>query len=211
MAVRLFGDHRVAVSQEFRNMFRSSEEIVAAIKAALAAMIVTALWGSAADAQPAPAPAKAKPRAPACVSELEAEAFRLRHFQSRLMVAGLSCGQRDAYNEFMTRHKAELSVYGPVLITYYRRTGGGESALNRYVTDLANAAASIRAENAQSYCNHTWNVFWQLQQEPFQLRTLAAVNPVPGISQPSLCPRLVSLPAPPQKKTAAPGQGAAAQ
>jgi hypothetical protein len=149
---------------------------------------------------PKPAVAK-KPAAPktACVSADEAAAFRLRHLQSRLMVAGLSCGQRDAYNEFVTANKGVLGKYGPQLITYYNRSGG-QAALNRYVTDLANAVSSIRAEDPTAFCTHTWNVFWELQEDPALLMDLAAANPVPAVSQPVPCASPAEKPAPQQAK-----------
>jgi len=160
----------------------------------------------------APLPA----RADLCASADETEAFRLRHLQSRLMVAALSCNQSDAYNAFVTRHKPDLSQFGPNLVAYFSRVGGGLAALNRYVTELANAAASIRSDDPQAFCAHTWSVFWDLQLDPTQLRTIAAANPIPAITQPALCTIAPPRPAPPaakapQKQTAAPGRGAAAQ
>jgi hypothetical protein len=146
--------------------------------------------------------------AESCASADEVDAFRLRHLQSRLMVAGLSCGQREAYNAFMTRHKPDFGGFGPRLIAYYQRAGGGLSALNRYVTDLANAAASIRSDDPVAFCTHTWAVFWALEQDPTQLKDMAAANPVPAISQPALCTIPLNRPKPtptraPQKRAAA--------
>lgn len=149
-----------------------------------------------------------------CVSSEEAEAFRLRHLQTRLMVAGLSCGQQDAYNAFVTLHKPTLGDYGPRLIGYYKRSGGGQAALNRYVTELANAAAAIRSDDPEAFCTETWNVFWTLQEEPEKLETLAAANPIPAVSQPVPCamPAEQSATASqPQTQTAAPMTGAAAR
>jgi hypothetical protein len=143
-----------------------------------------------------------------CASAEEAEAFRLRHLQSRLMVAGLSCGQKDAYNSFVLRHKPELGGFGPRLTAYYQRSGG-QAALNRYVTDLANAAASIRSHDPFAFCNHTWTMFWELEQNPAQLRDIAAANPIPAITQPALCAIPPERPKPPQKQTAAPKKDAA--
>jgi len=179
-------------------MIRELEEFVAQ-GSALAVMVAVALVA----AGPA--------RAGSCASADEVEAFRLRHLQSRLMVAALSCGQQDAYNAFVTRHKAELGGFGPRLIAYYKRAGGGTMALNRYITELANAAAAIRADDPVAFCTHTWNVFWELEQNPGRLADLAAANPLPAIAQPTLCAIPAPRPAAPQKRTAAPVKGAAAQ
>ncbi len=181
-------------------MFSDWEEFVAVkswvLFKAIAAFAVLTLAPFAAVADP-------------CASADEVEAFRLRHLQSRLMVAGLSCGQRDAYNSFMTRHKPQFGGYGPILISYYKRIGTGQDALNRYVTQLANAAASIRSDDPVAFCTHTWATFWEIEQDPAQLSNIAAANPIPAISQPALCSIPVARPSLPQKKTAAPVKGAA--
>lgn len=151
-----------------------------------------------------------------CASADEVEAFRLRHLQTRLMVAALSCGQKDAYNQFITFHRDLLGTYGPRLITYYNRAGGAK-ALNQYVTDLANAAAAIRSDDPEAFCAHTWNVFWELSEKPADLTTLAAANPIPAVSQPSVCVAPVKAPAPKTQtaqsspKQTAPPKGAAVQ
>jgi hypothetical protein len=148
-----------------------------------------------------------------CANSEEADAIYVRHLQSRLVVAALSCGQHDAYNTFVTRHKADLGVHGPKLIAYFQRAGGA-AALNRFVTELANAAAAIRARNPEAYCGETWTMFWSLQQRPDDLRALAPSQIIPGVSAPALCPPpaiSTSAPASPAKQTAAPRAGAAAR
>ena len=183
-------------------MFSDWEEFVAVKSSvrfkAVAALVLVAMTPLAALAGP-------------CASADEVEAFRLRHLQSRLMVAGLSCGQRDAYNSFMTRHKPYLGGYGPRLIAYYQRSGGGQAALNSYVTQLANAAASIRSDDPVAFCTHTWNTFWEIEQNPAQLSDIAATNPIPAIDQPVLCSIPVPRPKARQKETATPMEGAAVQ
>lgn len=190
------------------------EEFVATLGKIIASVLAAAT--SAVGAPGAWAASAAAAPKVMCVSNDEAVAFRLRHLQSRLMVAGLSCGQKDAYNAFATNHKPTLATYGPYLLTYYKRAGG-PTQLNRYVTDLANAVASIRSDDPEAFCNHTWTVFWELEQDPQQLLDLAAANPVPAISQPAPCavpaerPKVTgvstapqSAAVPSQKKTAAP-------
>jgi hypothetical protein len=181
-------------------MFADWEELMAARSTLIRGCVLTLLMAGVAPQLEA---------AQLCASADEAEAFRLRHLQSRLMVAGLSCGQKDAYNSFVIRHKPELGGFGPRLVAYYQRSGG-QAALNRYVTDLANAAASIRSDDPAAFCNHTWAMFWELEQNPDRLRDLAAANPVPAVSQPALCSIPPERPTPPaQKKTAAPKKDAA--
>ena len=138
-----------------------------------------ALAGVVAAAVPATAFAKDVAN---CVSSDEAQAFRLRELQSRFMVAALSCNQLTAYNTFVERFKPTLASAGKRMIAYYERTGGGETALNRHLTQLANAAGLSRAESPENYCGDTWAMFLLLEDEPTGLPSMAAKY-TPGVAQ----------------------------
>ena len=90
------------------------------------------------------------------------------------MVAALSCNQQTAYNTFVEKFRPLLASAGHTMQGYYTRTGGGEAALNRYVTSLANTAGLSRAEQPEGYCADTWTMFLLLQDEPSELPTIAA-------------------------------------
>ena len=122
-----------------------------------------------------------------CITPREATAFSLRHLQSRLMVAGLACNQRDAYNKFVEVFRPHLADAGGDLIGYFKRSGGGQAALNRYVTELANVAGLRRAENPEGFCHGTWNTFLHLDDEPSALEAQAAAQVMEGIGAPALC------------------------
>jgi hypothetical protein len=122
-----------------------------------------------------------------CATTEEVEAFRLRHLQSQLMLAGLSCNQRDAYNTFVLAFRPQLATAGGSLIRYFERTGGGAVALNRHVTEIANAAGLDRAEKRDDYCRLTWNMFWNLSQTPQDLARIAGANMIQSIEQPIAC------------------------
>lgn len=124
---------------------------------------------------------------PKCVSAKEAEAFSLRHLQSRLMVAGLACNQRDAYNSFIQAFQPPLAAAGGDLIAYFKRTGGGQAALNRHVTELANVAGLHRAADPQAFCQETWTAFLQLQDAPADLGRHAAALMLKNADHPVLC------------------------
>lgn len=128
-----------------------------------------------------------------CVTAEEATAFSLRHLQSRLMVAALACNQRDAYNNFVEAHRTSLSDGGEDLISYFRRTGGGQPALNRHVTELANVAGLHRAEAPEAFCQETWNMFLLLQDQPEELVATAVEHMLEDAGYPKLC----VAPAPP--------------
>tara|TARA_R110000868_G_scaffold293143_4_gene553637 strand:+ start:679 stop:1308 length:630 start_codon:yes stop_codon:yes gene_type:complete len=127
-----------------------------------------------------------------CVTPDEDAAFDVRHLQSRFMVAALACNQRDAYNEFVTRFRPYLMDAGDRLIRYFVRAGGGQSAINQHVTDLANAAGLRRAENPTSFCNQAWNLFWSLEQAPLDIAKIAAINSIKSVARPPACKKTVS-------------------
>lgn len=132
-----------------------------------------------------PSVASAKDAA-SCVSTDEAAALRLRDLQSRLMVAALSCNQQVAYNSFVEKFRPSLTSAGQQMVAYFNRTGGGEPALNRYLTQLANAAGLARAEEPEQYCGDTWAMFLLLEEEPQGLPSMAAKY-APGVAEPAQC------------------------
>jgi hypothetical protein len=122
-----------------------------------------------------------------CITADEARAFSMRHLQSRLMVAGLACNQRDAYNNFVESFRPPLADAGANLIGYFQRTGGGQSALNRHVTELANVAGLYRAEDPEGFCQETWNMFLLLEEEPAELEAQAVAHLLKDAGSPALC------------------------
>ena len=89
------------------------------------------------------APAQA---VPACWSEADMDAAKVRDLQSRLMVATLRCQGAGidittAYNRFVVANRATLQGVNGVLMTQFR-SGFGDDAqtqYDRYATALANA------------------------------------------------------------------------
>ncbi|MBM3514835.1 MAG: hypothetical protein FJX59_14155 [Alphaproteobacteria bacterium] len=109
----------------------------------------------------------------------------MRHLQSPLVVAALSCGQQQAYNSFVTRFQPELAAQGQRLIGYYQKSKNGVDSLNKAVTALANAASKLRAEDPQVFCTATWNLFWSLGREPDRLPAAAAENLMYAVPMPA--------------------------
>ncbi len=121
-----------------------------------------------------------------CASLEEGEAFRLRHLQSRLMVAALGCNQQAAYNSFVESFRPSLVSAGGRISDYFKRTGGGQHALNRHITELANAAGLSRAEDPNAFCKTTWELFWHLEQDPQTLMKIADLHLL-TTPQPATC------------------------
>lgn len=122
-----------------------------------------------------------------CANRTELEAIQIRHLQSRLMVAALSCNQQKAYNDFVTAFQNELTAHGTQLVAYFNRTKQGTAALNKAVTDLANAAAKLRAQNPEGFCGATWTQFWKLSEEPEGLMDAAMANVMYDVMPPLVC------------------------
>ncbi len=133
-----------------------------------------------------------------CITADESAAFGLRHLQSRLMVAGLACNQRDAYNTFVESFRPSLTDAGAVLIDYFRRSGGGQTALNSHVTDLANIAGLRRAEDPEGFCRETWSIFLLLQERPAALETQALAHVTEKAGLPEPCAAPANAPPPPE-------------
>ncbi len=92
---------------------------------------------------------------------------------------------------------------------YFTRTGLGAPALNSHVTEIANAAGLSRAANPR-YCEATWQLFWDLQQEPERLAEFAVENRMVAMAVPQSCAAVQTARRPATNRTAAPLQNEAA-
>jgi len=100
-----------------------------------------------------------------CAKPSEKVALDVRVLQSELMVAALSCGQQEAYNRFVQRHRTELSSSGRALKSYFHRRYGssGKYKLNRFVTQLANQASERSMQQGRGrYCSFADRSFDEL-------------------------------------------------
>ena len=102
------------------------------------------------------------------------------------MVAALGCNQQAAYNTFVEHFRGSLVSAGGLLTDYFGRNGG-QPALNRHITELANAAGLSRAEDPAGFCAQTWQLFWNLEQEPQTLTTTAETNVLVTVMHPQNC------------------------
>lgn len=102
----------------------------------------------------------------ACATGVEAGtvAKSVRTLQSDMMVAALSCEQRDLYNGFVTRYRQDLVRNGKALKLHFKRahSGGHSQALNSFVTELANDAAIRHARTGSAYCTASREMMLEL-------------------------------------------------
>jgi N-acyl-L-homoserine lactone synthetase len=103
-----------------------------------------------------------------CVTKAEKTALDTRVLQTELMVAALSCGQRDQYNAFVIAFKPELQTNGARLKTLFQRLHGSKSKkeLNSFVTRLANDASQQSQLIRFTYCNNTLKLFTETMLAP---------------------------------------------
>jgi hypothetical protein len=98
----------------------------------------------------------------------ERSAIRVRVLQSDMMVAALSCGLRNEYNEAVRRFQAELVLNGRHLRAYFDRNYGARSQkqLDRFVTILANEASARTQRIGAEYCGSAAQMMAQILALP---------------------------------------------
>jgi len=123
-----------------------------------------------------------------CATAADVEAFAMRDLQSRLMVAGLACGQRDAYNVFIETHQTSITRTGARLKSYFLSRGEGVAAIDRHVTRVANAAARTHGLERDAFCTQTASLFKELQDiDQRGLVRIARQSGFRSVTKPSVC------------------------
>lgn len=104
----------------------------------------------------------------ACAKATDAAALRTRMLQTELMVAALSCNQKEDYNTFVTHYRPQLKQNGTALKRYFDRSYGRRSAqeLNTFTTRLANEASKRSLSDIGKFCTDAKAVFAALRTMP---------------------------------------------
>ncbi|MGE5600636.1 MAG: hypothetical protein ACM3X2_03805 [Pseudomonadota bacterium] len=143
--------------------------MIAAGVAALMACVVSASPGSAAG--------KAKPqKSQICASDRDLAALNARVLQTELMVAALSCDERQRYNTFVTTYQQVLAERGQALKALFKRTKGAQAntVLNAFITKLANDASQQVMTRGDEYCVFAGQLFEEaIATPPSDLNSLA--------------------------------------
>jgi hypothetical protein len=103
--------------------------------------------------------------------------IEVRRLQTNLMVAALSCGARNDYNEFVIAHRPSLQKYGTAIRAEFRRRYGkaGDSKLNQFVTRLANEASSRSNADRENFCAEATASFQEARVRGATLTKLVTV------------------------------------
>lgn len=137
------------------------------LRPALPIMFVAILFGCAKETPapvrlpPAPIAEEVVPEARYCARPPEKTAIDVAGLKSRLMVAALSCGGTDKYNEFITRNRPVLVAQEKALDGYFSRNYGrrGQAEHDDYITALANMQSQRRTRDAATFCEQATTLF----------------------------------------------------
>jgi hypothetical protein len=100
-------------------------------------------------------------------------ALNTRVLQTELMVAALSCDERNRYNDFARSYQPVLIARADDLRAFFRKQGG-DSRMNALVTRLANDASQASQKRAHDYCQFAGELFEEvLQAPPETINTIA--------------------------------------
>jgi len=90
-----------------------------------------------------------------CARPADMNALRTAAMQQRLMVAALSCGESQSYNQFVRTYQTELQASDKNLQTYFRRVNGktGTADYHAYKTRLANSSSMAVINDSVGYCS----------------------------------------------------------
>ena len=89
-----------------------------------------------------------------CARPADMNALKTAAMQQRLMVAALSCGESQSYNQFVRSYQTELQASDKNLQAYFRRVNGktGTADYHAYKTRLANSSSMAVINDSVGYC-----------------------------------------------------------
>lgn len=112
-----------------------------------------------------------------CASENDLAALNARVLQTELMVAALSCDERERYNNFITAYRSVLTERSQALQGMFKRAYGGEGTdrLNSFVTRMANNSSQQVNDRGNDYCTYAGELFKEaLTNRPSDLNLLTS-------------------------------------
>lgn len=112
-----------------------------------------------------------------CASENDLAALNARVLQTELMVAALSCDERQQYNNFIVAYRSMLSERSQALQGMFKRAYGAEGTdrLNSFVTKMANNSSQQVTDRGNGYCAYAGELFKEvLANRPSDLNLLTS-------------------------------------
>lgn len=124
-----------------------------------------------------PAMAQQKGKAPFCASDRDIAALNTRVLQTELMVAALSCGEKQRYNNFVNTYQTVLTERGRALQALFKRAHGaqGTRRMDAFVTKMANDSSQQVREKGDEYCVFAAELFEEvLAAKPADINRVAS-------------------------------------
>lgn len=124
-----------------------------------------------------PAAAQQKAKGSFCASDQDLAALNARVLQTELMVAALSCGERQRYNDFVTTYQSVLTERGHSLQALFKRVHGAQGVrrMDAFVTKMANDSSQQVREKGAEYCAFAGDLFEEvLAARPADLNKLTS-------------------------------------
>lgn len=113
-----------------------------------------------------------------CANPSEKQALNTRVVVSSLMVAALTCGQRDNYGSVVKKFQSQITESGSKLKDFFSRVYKGKSQfeMDHFVTKLANQESKRGVGSGfASYCHDSFELFNEvLGLTPAQFSELTA-------------------------------------
>jgi hypothetical protein len=157
-----------AGSSEVKTM--RNTDIIRLLAGMAAAVLVCAIAAT-------PAFAQQKGKAQFCASDRDIAALNARVLQTELMVAALSCDERQRYNSFVTSYQKVLSERGQALQALFKRAHGaqGTKRMDAFVTKMANDSSQQVRTKGDEYCVFAGELFEEvLAAKPGEINRTSA-------------------------------------
>jgi hypothetical protein len=96
-----------------------------------------------------------------CASDRDMAALNARVLQTELMVAALSCGEKQRYNSFVNSYQKVLVDRSRAMQALFKRTHGARAntTMNVFITKLANDASQQARDRGDDYCVFAGELF----------------------------------------------------
>ncbi len=128
-----------------------------------------------------------------CGYKVEKDALDFRVMHSDLMVAALTCGQKDYYNRFIGNNPAFITKQTEMMRSYFNRVYGQEqeSRFNQFITRIANGASRKSLKMPLTlYCLEASRTFSKLLKAQDNASIVKVVNDKKFDSGVKSCSRL---------------------
>jgi hypothetical protein len=118
----------------------------------------------------------------ACLRPEERPVFDMFALRSYLMVSGLQCNKRDAYNDFMRRYGTNVADSNRVVQAHFTRVHGGQgrTRFDAFNTSIANEHSEDAIRGGAFFCRDAEALFVAVLATPApRLAQLAAERNIP--------------------------------